>query len=64
MNNKSKYYIAASALMAVSIATAAPTASTKPVVAGSILSRVQAFLDKPATWDKIPKNVTLIKLAL
>ena len=63
MNNKSKYYMAASALMAASIATAAPTASTKPVVSGSILSRVQAFLDKPATWDKIPKNVTLCMFA-
>lgn len=64
MNNKIKYYTAASVFLAANIAFAAPHENAKKTeMSGSILSRVQALLDKPATWDKIPKNVTLCMFA-
>ena len=57
MNNNIIYKVAGIALLTTNIAIAAP--SPAPIIGGSIISRVQAFLDKPSTWDKIPKEVTL-----
>ncbi|PTQ89600.1 hypothetical protein C8N29_106131 [Agitococcus lubricus] len=61
MYNKIKYALAGAALMVSSVAVAAPATFEPPK--GSIIARAKAFLDKPATWDKIPKNVTLCMFA-
>lgn len=67
MNKNIKSSLVGLSLMAASMAVAAPTAAPKKVekaeVSGSILSRVQALLDKPSTWDKIPAKVTLCVFA-
>ena len=55
--------VTAMALMTSTIVTAAPAATQQPLVSGSIISRVRALLDNPATWDKIPEKVTLCVFA-